>query len=195
MEKPRFFCFPKSLPERVVILVLSPNNIALTGKNRRLLSQNNIMNQNIYRINQNSPPPEFRSCFKCRFEGSIAQAVCPQCGKRLFTATNVRWRGFFLLLIGLFLSGFMAAVAFFVSLLLMNAVNDPGSASRINGESSMLMMIYGIFGLVIVMGLTSMLMGIWQMIFGKRNRFLIWIFFALIILTLFAGGIFRILAE
>ncbi len=153
------------------------------------------MNQNIYRMSQNSPPPEFRSCFNCRFEGNVTQDVCPQCGKRLFTATNVRWRGFFLVLIGLFLSGFMAAVAFFVSALLMNALNDPGSARKINDEYSMLLMIYGIFGLVIVMGITSMLMGIWQMIFGKRNRFLIWIFFALIILTLFVGGVFRFLAE
>ncbi len=153
------------------------------------------MNQNIYRMNQNFPQPEFRSCFKCRFEGNIAQDICPQCGKRLFTATNVRWRGFFLALIGLFLSGFMAAVAFFVSTLLMGAMNNPDSARKINNESSMLLMIYGIFGLVILMGMTSILMGIWQMVFGKRNRFLIWIFFALIFLTLFVGAVFRFFAE
>lgn len=146
-------------------------------------------------MNQNMVQPEFRSCFKCRFEGNLPQNICPRCGKRLYTATNVRWRGFFLLFIGIFLSVFMSVIAFFVSGLLMNAMNNPESARKINAETPMLFIVYGIFGLVIVIGLTSMLMGIWQLIFGKRNRVLIWIFFGLLFLTLFVGAIFRGLAK
>ncbi len=149
------------------------------------------MGQNEFDINQNAVQPEFRSCFKCRFEGNIESAVCPRCGKRLFTATNVRWRGFFLVLIGLFLTGLMGTIAVFVYGLLMGAMNNPDSARKINDQTPMLLFIYGIFGLVIVIGITSMLMGIWQIIFGKRNRVLIWIFFGLIILTVFVGAIFR----
>jgi len=104
-------------------------------------------------------------------------------------------RGVALTFIGLFLSGFMSAIAFFVTALLVQNMKDPKNAAKFNGEEHMLVLIYMVFGGVIAMGVTITVAGLWQVIFGRRNMLLIWIFFALIFLTLLVGGIFRVLAN
>lgn len=156
----------------------------------------NIMNQNVFYPNQPAAkPPELHFCFKCRWEGRISQTVCPRCGKRLFSQKNVRGRGVLLTFLGLFLSGFMSAIAFFVTAMLIQASKNPKTEVKFNGDEHMFIMIYLIFAGVIAMGVTMILAGIWQIIFGRRNMILIWIFFALIFLTFFVGGIFRAFAD
>jgi MFS family permease len=146
-------------------------------------------------MNQNISQVQLRSCFKCRFEGNTAQAVCPRCGRRLFTATNIRWRGALMIFIGLFLSGFMSVIAVLATGLLMQAAKNPNTSSKLNEETHMLVFVYLIFGGVIAIGLAATVAGLWMAIFGRRNVVLIWIFFALIILTFFVGGIFQALAP
>lgn len=155
----------------------------------------NVMNQNILYPNQTAIQPQMHVCFKCRWEGRISQTVCPQCGKPLFSETNVRVRGVILTFLGLFLSGFMSAIAFFVTAMLTEAAKNPKTGAKFNGDEYMLIMIYLIFAGVIAMGVTITLAGIWQIIFGRRNMFLIWIFLALIGLTFAVGGIFRAFAN
>lgn len=134
-------------------------------------------------------------CFKCRWEGRISQTICPQCGKPLFSQTNVRVRGGILTFLGLFLSGFMSAIAFFVTAMLTELDKNPKTAVKFNGDEHLLIMIYLIFAGVIAMGVTIFFAGLWQIIFGRRNMFLIWIFLTLIFLTLVVGGVFRAFAE
>ncbi|MGC2234789.1 MAG: hypothetical protein WA584_01340 [Pyrinomonadaceae bacterium] len=146
-------------------------------------------------MNQNISQVQLRSCFKCRFEGNTAQTVCPRCGRRLFTATNIRWRGVFMTFTGLFLSGFMSVIAIFATALLMQAAKNPQSNAKLNEEPHMLVFVYLIFGGVIAIGLTATVAGLWMAIFGRRNMVLIWIFFALIFLTFAVGGVFQALAP
>jgi MFS family permease len=153
------------------------------------------MNQNVLYSNQTAIQPQMHFCFKCRWEGRISQAVCPRCGKPLFSEKNIRVRGVILTVLGLFLSGFMSAIAFFVTAMLLEASKNPKTGAKFNGDEHILIMIYLIFAGVIAMGVTITLAGIWQIIFGRRNMFLIWIFLALIGLTFAVGGIFRALAE
>jgi MFS family permease len=154
------------------------------------------MRQNVLYPNQAAAAePQLHFCFKCRWEGRISQTVCPRCGKPLFSEKNIRVRGVILTFLGLFLSGFMSAIAFFVTAMLMQASKNPKTSAKLNGDEHMLIMIYLIFAGVIAMGVTIMLAGIWQIIFGRRNLFLIWIFLTLIGLTFLVGGIFRAFAD
>ena len=154
------------------------------------------MNQNVLYSNQlAAAAPQMHFCFKCRWEGRVSQTVCPRCGKPLFSEKNVRVRGVILTFLGLFLSGFMSAIAFFVTAMLMEAAKNPKTPVKFNGDEHMLIMIYLIFAGVIAMGVTMILAGLWQIIFGRRNMFLIWIFLTLIGLTFAVGGVFRALAD
>ena len=154
------------------------------------------MNQNVLYPNQiAAAQPQLHFCFKCRWEGRTVQAACPRCGKRLFSQTNVRWRGVALIFLGLFLTGFMSVIAFFVTVFLLAATKDPRNNAQFTGSESLLLMIYIIFGSLIVSGLTATVGGIWQAVFGRRNMFLMWICFALLLVALFVGSAFRVLAD
>ena len=189
-----FISGEKSLPKCVVILVLDLIIIGLSGKKCQLRGQLIIMNQNVYQMNQNVVRPQYHSCFKCKYEAHTIESQCPRCGKRLYSATNIRVRGVLMTFIGLFLTGLMGTITIFVTGLLINAAKNPSTSSKLNEEPHMLYFVYAIFGGVIALGITAILAGLWQMIFGKRNMFLIWIFMGLLVLTLLAGGIFRVLA-
>lgn len=56
----------------------------------------------------------------------------------------------------------------------------------------MLVGVYIIFGGVIAIGLTAILNGFWQIVFGRRNMILLWLFLTLIFLTFVAGGALEI---
>ena len=89
----------------------------------------------------------------------------------------------------------MSAITFFVTTLLASAAKDPKNGAKFNGDAHMLLMIYIIFGALIAGGSTAAIGGAWQAVFGRRNMFLMWICFALLLVALFVGGAFRGLTE
>src|SRR4051794_14624811 len=95
----------------------------------------------------------FRECFKCKFKGDTTDIKCPNCGRKLYGPKEIRTRGIVQLIAGLFLVVFMGGVAIFVSTILANGLKDPTSATKIQQQSSMFLVIFAIFGLVIVFGL------------------------------------------
>jgi hypothetical protein len=75
-------------------------------------------------------------------------------------------------------------------LLAMNMIansDGPGTGSRFTGTRSDMLFMYGVFGLVLVFGLTSLVAGLWQLIFGKRNMMLVWIMLSLGAIFFFIG--------
>ena len=66
--------------------------------------------------------------------------------------------------------------------------NDPRAATRFTGSESDMTFMFGIFGLVFFFGLTAFVAGLWQIIFGRRNVWLIWIMLGL-------GAIFFIIGT
>ncbi|MFT3746203.1 MAG: hypothetical protein QM785_18170 [Pyrinomonadaceae bacterium] len=133
---------------------------------------------------------EFHQCFKCNYEAIASGGRCPRCGNAKFlTSSNIRKRGIGLVIVGLFLAGFMGAIAVFVALLIAGSLKDPQSAKRFNSEFSTFVVIYLLFGAVIVFGIHSVISGIWMIAAGKRNRFLVWVMWALLIGLAVIGGI------
>jgi len=155
------------------------------------------MDPNLHFPNQTAiaAQPQMQSCFKCRWEGRTFLTACPRCGKGLFSQTNVRWRGVALIILGLFLSGLMSAVTIFVTVFLMTAAKDPRSNAQFRGSESMLLLIYLVFGALIAGGVTAAIGGVWQAVFGRRNMFLMWFCAAFMLVALFAGTVFRGVAE
>lgn len=148
------------------------------------------MRQNTIPSDSNNGRQPLRMCFKCKFEDNTALKKCPRCGRPLFSETNVRVRGVLMFFIGLFLSGFMSFIAFSVADLLFKSSINIAVNSQLSQKPYLIVVIYVIFGGVIAGGLSVMFAGIWQVIFGRRNMFLIRTFIALIILTICAGGVF-----
>jgi len=132
------------------------------------------------------PVPEFHQCFKCNYEAVTDQTICPKCGKKVFfTSRNIRTRGIVAMLMGLILVGLIGGIAIFVG----SKLATSGSPERIQRESFTLFAIFGLFAFVILLGLNFIVTGGWMLAFGRRNRYLIWIMWAMLILVFVLGGI------
>lgn len=143
---------------------------------------------------RHGPQPEESECFKCSFRGRVDRTACPRCGKRLYTESNIRTRGALLIAIGGFLAVFMGAIAVGVFILLAS-VRDKESVRRMNDSLPMLITVFAIFAAVIAYGLNSIVMGLWQLITGRRNKALIWLMWAMLSLILIGGAAFRVFAR
>ena len=138
--------------------------------------------------------PEFRQCFKCNYEATTGEVICPRCrNAKFYTSGNIRRRGFVVMACGLFVAGLMGAVAVFVAFLLLGATNNPDSSKKISESLPVLIVTYGLFAALILLGLHFVVTGGWMAIFGKRNRVLVWIMWAMIAIVAVIGAIVRLL--
>ena len=121
---------------------------------------------------------QMSNCYRCGFAGEAVGDKCPNCGGRLRSARLVRGLGWLQLLIGLFLVGLMGTITYYLA----PALLSPAAAtegSRFTGSPEQALMILGLFGLVITFGVGSITSGLWQIITGRRNK---WIFILMIVL-------------
>ncbi len=120
---------------------------------------------------------EMSNCYSCGFAGEAA-GKCPNCGGRLRSARLVRGLGWLQLLLGLFLVGLMGTIAYYLA----PALLSPAAAtegSRFTGTPEQALMILGLFGLVVTFGVGSIASGLWQIVTGRRNK---WIFILMLVL-------------
>ena len=95
-------------------------------------------------------------------------------------------RGLFLVVCGVFLMGMMG----YITVWMINLLNNPTpNGGKFTGTNEQLMMIFALFGSVILFGFVSFLTGLWQFILGWRNKLFTWTVVGLGIL-LFVGGYF-----
>jgi len=132
---------------------------------------------------------ERRSCDKCYRETDQAVAKCPQCGGRLRTAGQIRALGVVLLFVGVFLVALMGAVTIFV----IGVVSQAESSKLTANDTPTFLAIFALFGLVIMFGFTSIAGGLWQIVFGKRNKALKYIILALAFALLLIGSVVQLI--
>lgn len=135
---------------------------------------------------------EPRVCYKCDYETDLVLTDCPRCGKRLRTASTVRVLGWILLLLGAFLVLFMGAITIVVAGIIAQA-GRPGSTQSFDGGPKEMFMIFGIFGLVIAFGFTSMVAGFWQVWYGTRAKHLVKIMLGIAVALLVIGELVQVL--
>lgn len=137
-------------------------------------------------MQQNITDPNQRFCYKCHYPASIADVKCPRCGGALKTKSTIRILGGVLV----FLGGFIAVLMLGV-MVLMFGIFAQTPASKIRGEEDKVFWAIGIVGLTFGVGVSFAIAGLWQIIFGKRNKYIVWISVALVVFLLVAGSIFR----
>lgn len=130
---------------------------------------------------------EWRNCFKCNFEAVTQPTNCPRCRKtRLRTAGEIRLLGILLALLGTILLIMMSAIVV-VYAALVRAPQKPGSNIKFTGTDLDIAVAFGFFAVVLAIGFFCTAAGVWQIIFGRRNRVLLWLGIALGLTLLIAG--------
>lgn len=137
--------------------------------------------------------PEYRNCFKCNYESVTDLHKCPRCRYKMHTAGKIRFFGVIGFLCGGFLTILIGAIAAFVAMLVTQP--EKLGAHFTARDDKQLFVIFGILALVFALGLTFTLAGIWQIIFARRNRFLIWIALFLIVVVFGGAEIFVMLLS
>jgi hypothetical protein len=137
--------------------------------------------------------PVRRTCPKCGYIRETTDTRCPDCGKTLQSVARIRALGVFSVILGVILLGVMG----YLSWWMYNAITastPAGGSPRFTGGPQEITFIIFVFGLVMVIGLVSLLGGLWQIIFGKRNKVLVYIIIglgALFVLTGLAVSVAR----
>ena len=110
-------------------------------------------------------------CSKCGYQALTADTACPRCRGPLQASSGVRVRGALMMVLGGSLVAFMS----YLTMWAIDAANPqaPGGAT-FTGSDDQLLAILGLFALLIVFGFAATLAGSWQVIFGRRNKFIIW---------------------
>ncbi len=136
--------------------------------------------------------PEFRQCYKCNFEAITGPVVCPRChNPKFFTSDQIRTRGIALTIVGAFLVVFMGGIAVVVGFLVFGSFDGKGPSKRFDQEPLAVITVFSVFAGLIAFGFNGIVGGIWMLVFGRRNRFTIWVMWATLILTFALGGLFR----
>lgn len=126
-------------------------------------------------------------CDGCKFETEEPAGHCPRCRRPLSKTSTVRRLGWVLAVLGGLLAAFMAWLTYVVAGLMARS-DEPGAGARFTGDSTDAAFIYGIFGVVLALSVTFVLAGIWQIVYGRRNKWLV-------LVALVLAGVFWAVGE
>ncbi len=112
-----------------------------------------------------------RVCPKCNQITETPETKCPRCGKRLQKVATIRTLGALSTVLGIVLLAGMSWLSWWIYHTI-SASGNPNATSHFNGGSREIAFIAFVFGLIIIFSLTATIAGIWQLIFGKRNKLL-----------------------
>ena len=134
------------------------------------------MNQQTQIMTNSQSQTVRRTCPKCGYIRETSDEKCGDCGKPLQKVSTIRALGVFLVVIGGGLLGFMS----WLSLWTYGTIAHPtASGSHYNGTPKDMMFMIFVYGLVMAIALGAMAGGLWQIVFGKRNKLIV---FAVIVL-------------
>ncbi|MDQ6787315.1 MAG: hypothetical protein M3033_10960 [Acidobacteriota bacterium] len=137
-------------------------------------------------MSQNIAASKFRVCAKCGYEADTAETKCPQCGRNLQTKTKVKILGVVILVLGISIAAMMATIMASLHIIF----NQPDKLQNFTGTESDLNYITAILGSMFIVGVSFAVTGLWQIIFGKRNRILVWLSLALILAVIVLSVLF-----
>jgi hypothetical protein len=132
---------------------------------------------------------EMQTCYslRCGYVTDAEGTKCLKCGGRLRTAKVIRRLGWAQLLIGLLLVGMMGTITVITAPYLLRPGQTSGGTT-FTGTQEQAQLFLGLFGIVIFFGLGTMFSGGWQIVTGKRNRWIA-ILMLVILVILIAVGI------
>ncbi len=120
-----------------------------------------------------SNPEDLNRCYNCGFETHKLMSHCPQCGRSMQSKRWSRRYGVNLLIIGALITGVIG----FVLLLTLPMLLHPGTShggSRFSGSAGEAILALGVLGAVEAFGITAMFYGLWQIVTGRRSKWVIY---------------------
>lgn len=131
-------------------------------------------------------PEDVSTCYLCGHATHQFLSHCPRCGATMQSKRWSRRFGGILFACGLFITGLIGAVIFYTLPLMLQPGASVGG-TRFSGTASQTVFVLGIFGIVLVFGVSAMLYGLWQMKTGRRSKKVIYFIIGLASLLLLAG--------
>lgn len=128
-----------------------------------------------------SDPEDLTQCYHCGYETFKLMSHCPQCGRAMQSKRWSRRYGWALVSLGAIISGVMTFILYDL------IVKLHSGAVRISGGRTQEKLGFAVMGLVDVFGFTAFFHGIWQIVTGRRSKWVIYFAIAIaVILGLFA---------
>ena len=115
-----------------------------------------------------SDPEDVSRCYRCGHETHAFVSHCPRCGATMQSRRWSRRFGAVLVLCGLIITGLMGWVIQGHAPLLLRPGVSIGKA-RFTGTAAHGLFILGTMGLVLALGISTMLYGAWQVATGRRS--------------------------
>ena len=125
-------------------------------------------------------------CSKCSYAPSENVTRCPQCGSWMPRAQGVRRRGYVLIVLGFLLVAMMGTITFLTAPTMLSGRASSGAG--FTGTPEQALLILGLFGIVIVFGITCIGSGLWQIVTGRRSIWIVVIVLGLTFLLIVAGS-------
>lgn len=125
-------------------------------------------------------------CSKCSHAASEDVARCPQCGSWMPRAQGVRRRGWVLIVLGVLLVAMMGTITFLTAPMMMS--RRASSGAGFTGTPEQALLILGLFGIVMIFGITCIGSGLWQIVTGRRSIWIVVITLSLTFLLIVAGS-------
>lgn len=119
-----------------------------------------------------SPGSSAKTCPNCSLDVMTDVVNCPRCGIMLQKVSTLRILGIIQVLLGMFLMAVIGVLSVVIFNIVRNA-DDPTATTRFTGSRSDVLFIICVFGVVFLVGFTSFAAGMWQIIYGKRNKYII----------------------
>lgn len=125
------------------------------------------MNSQAFALNHQPPAKIVRkSCYKCADIRETSAEKCAECGKYLESVLRIRITGAIQIILG-------GGLLLLMSWLAVWMLNE-NSNNHFHGDKSDAAFIIFVFGLVAAIGFGTFGAGLWQIVFGKRNKLLMY---------------------
>ncbi len=122
-------------------------------------------------------PEDLGKCYNCGYETYRLISHCPECGRSMQSKRWSRRYGWILLILGIFISGVIGLVLTAIGPKLFAAISESGRRG-FSGSASDARLALGILALVELFGITAAFYGVWQIVTGRRSKWVIYFAFA-----------------
>ena len=134
--------------------------------------------------------PKICHNLNCSFQTREPLHSCPKCGRPIWTTNEFRLISSLLIPCGLFFIILGGGLIYFLA-----PIDNNSSGTRFTGSEAQKIFILGIFGVILAFGLSVLVAGLWQVIFGRPNRHLIYVLLTSFIVVLTIVGVGRLILE
>ena len=131
-------------------------------------------------------PEDLSKCYHCGYETHRYLSHCPQCGRSMQSKRWSRRYGWVLLVLGSFITAVMTLILLSIGPRLLS-LSTSSRGSRFSGSAEQGRLVLALLGVVELFGITTACYGLWQIITGRRSKWVIYFAVGLGVLLFLVG--------